>query len=223
VSGSTRSSVVSGTCFTHTTTCISNRRKTFRSLFSLVRNVSRRFRHAQPYGTRVRLAQTTDRQVSGIFGAGGEEVSPQLAWSAFPDSTRSFAVTCYDPDAPTASGFWHWAVVDIPGDVTELPRDAGDEQGNQLPAGAFQLRNDAGMARYLGAAPPAAHGRHHYTAVRPDNRPGLHARSTASAHGERRTRLHPIPRLSVIHDAPEASAMIGRIHLRADQSRLSHR
>ncbi len=101
-------------------------------------------------------------QVSGIFGAGGEDVSPQLSWSGFPSSTRSFVVTCYDPEAPTASGFWHWAVVGIPASVTELPRGAGDEQGSQLPAGAFQLRNDAGGARYIGAAPPDGHGKHHY-------------------------------------------------------------
>jgi Raf kinase inhibitor-like YbhB/YbcL family protein len=101
-------------------------------------------------------------QVSGIFGAGGEDVSPQLAWSGFPEQARSFAVTCYDPEAPTASGFWHWAVVDIPGDVTQLARGAGDEQGGQLPEGAFQLRNDGGSARYIGAAPPPGHGRHHY-------------------------------------------------------------
>ena len=101
-------------------------------------------------------------QLSGVFGAGGEDVSPQLAWSGFPDGTRSFAITCYDPEAPTASGFWHWAVIDVPADVTELPRGAGDDDGSGLPSSAFQLRNDSGMRRFIGAAPPPGHGRHHY-------------------------------------------------------------
>jgi Raf kinase inhibitor-like YbhB/YbcL family protein len=104
-------------------------------------------------------------QVSGILGAGGEDVSPQLAWSGFPEGTKSFAVTMYDPDAPTASGFWHWAVTGIPANVTSLPRGAGDDTGSGLPEGAFQLKGDAGQARYIGAAPPSGHGKHRYFIV----------------------------------------------------------
>lgn len=99
-------------------------------------------------------------QISGIMGAGGEDVSPQLSWSDFPAETKSFVVTVYDPDAPTLSGFWHWAVANLPADVTELPAGAGD--GNELPGGALTLVNDAGQRRYIGAAPPAGHGPHRY-------------------------------------------------------------
>ena len=101
-------------------------------------------------------------QVSGIFGAGGQDVSPQLSWSGFPSGTQSFVVTMCDPEAPTVTGFWHWAVVNIPANVTELPAGASDESGAALPPGAFQLPNDARMARYCGAGPPEGHGRHRY-------------------------------------------------------------
>jgi Raf kinase inhibitor-like YbhB/YbcL family protein len=101
-------------------------------------------------------------QVSGIFGAGGEDVSPQLSWSGAPEGTQSYAVTVYDPDAPTASGFWHWAVFNIPADVTELPSGAS---GSGLPEGAVELRNDGGTMGYIGAAPPPGHGPHHYHVV----------------------------------------------------------
>jgi Raf kinase inhibitor-like YbhB/YbcL family protein len=107
-------------------------------------------------------AKLATPQLSGIMGAGGEDVSPELSWSGAPDGTRSFAVTCYDPDAPTAAGFWHWAVANVPAEAVNLPRNAGDEGGADLPARALTLRNDASARRYIGAAPPAGHGPHRY-------------------------------------------------------------
>ncbi|MEV6061193.1 YbhB/YbcL family Raf kinase inhibitor-like protein [Nocardia asteroides] len=103
-------------------------------------------------------------QVSGVFGAGGKDISPQLSWSGFPEGTQSFAVTVFDPDAPTASGFWHWAVANIPASVTSLDTGAGSE-GGTLPAGAVSLRNDGGFPGFVGAAPPQGHGPHRYFVV----------------------------------------------------------
>lgn len=105
-------------------------------------------------------------QVSGVFGAGGRDISPQLSWSGFPEGTKSFAITVYDPDAPTASGFWHWAVADIPAATTSIPSGAGSgEEGGAIPTGAITLRNDGGFAGYVGAAPPEGHGPHRYFIV----------------------------------------------------------
>ena len=101
-------------------------------------------------------------QVSGIMGAGGEDVSPHLSWFGAPNDTRSYVVTCFDPDAPTGSGFWHWVVYDIPLLTTELVTGAGEQTSAILPAGAKQLKNDAGLFGYLGSAPPPGHGPHRY-------------------------------------------------------------
>jgi Raf kinase inhibitor-like YbhB/YbcL family protein len=102
-------------------------------------------------------ARLADAQASGMFGVpGGEDRSPHLRWSGYPAGTRSFVVTMYDPDAPTLSGFWHWAVFDIPASVNELVAGAA------VPDGATVLRNDAGFAGYVGAGPPPGHGTHRY-------------------------------------------------------------
>ncbi|WP_265459946.1 YbhB/YbcL family Raf kinase inhibitor-like protein [Enterococcus sp. HY326] len=101
--------------------------------------------------------------MSGIFGIeGGQDVSPAISWEGAPLDTKSFVVTLYDPDAPTGSGFWHWAVMDIPASSTILSQDAGNENGRGLPEGAIQLPNDARAKKYIGAAPPKGHGVHHY-------------------------------------------------------------
>ncbi len=89
-----------------------------------------------------------------------QSVSPQLSWSGLPEGTKSLAVTCFDPDAPTASGYWHWAAFNIPVNVTELPTDAGAVA--DLGVGAVTLNNDAGERRHYGANPPAGHAPHRY-------------------------------------------------------------
>lgn len=93
------------------------------------------------------------RHVFNAMGYEGENISPHLAWDDVPAGTKSFVVTCYDPDAPTGSGWWHWIVANLPADTRVLPQGSGSDL-TPLPDGAIQTRTDFGSAGYGGAAPP---------------------------------------------------------------------
>lgn len=103
-------------------------------------------------------------QLGGKMGVeGGLDKSPQVSWSAGPEGTETYVVTLFDPDAPTASGFWHWSVANIPASVTSLPEGACTGQDSSgLPEGSVVVRNDAGFKGFVGAAPPQGHGPHRY-------------------------------------------------------------
>ena len=103
----------------------------------------------------------TKAQVFNGFGCSGDNISPELKWSGAPAGTKSFAVTVYDPDAPTGSGWWHWVVINIPGDATGLVEGAGSAVG-KLPAGSVQARTDFGSAGFGGACPPPGDKPHRY-------------------------------------------------------------
>lgn len=96
------------------------------------------------------------------FGLSGGNASPHLRWSGAPEGTVGYVVTAFDPDAPTASGFWHWVVANLPADVTELPRGAGSGDDALPGSGGFHVRNDVGVRGYGGPAPLAAPKRHRY-------------------------------------------------------------
>ncbi|GKW42603.1 kinase inhibitor [Pectobacterium parvum] len=105
------------------------------------------------------IGNTFIQNGSGCFG---KDISPQLSWSGEPAETKSFAITVYDPDAPTGSGWWHWTMVNIPKNVHSLERDAGNRNGKNIPAGAVQGRTDFGSPGYGGPCPPAGDKTHSY-------------------------------------------------------------
>ena len=96
------------------------------------------------------------------MGMTGGNVSPQLRWSGAPAATQSYAVTAFDPDAPTGSGFWHWLVANIPASETSLAKNAGDPQSGVAPKGSVQARNDYGSSSYGGPCPPKGDKPHRY-------------------------------------------------------------
>ena len=104
---------------------------------------------------------TTLEEFNG-FGCTGQNTSPQLSWSNAPEGTKSFAITMYDPDAPTGSGWWHWLVFDIPTDINEVLSNAGNIESGLMPAEAIQSMTDYGAYGYGGPCPPEDHGIHQY-------------------------------------------------------------
>src|SRR5262249_7338896 len=103
-----------------------------------------------------------DAQVANVFGCKGGNISPSLSWSGAPSDAKSFAITVYDPDAPTGSGFWHWVVFNIPASTTSIPLGAGDVKKKLMPKGVIQSRNDFGIDGYGGPCPPQGDKPHHY-------------------------------------------------------------
>jgi Raf kinase inhibitor-like YbhB/YbcL family protein len=104
----------------------------------------------------------TEKQVFNGFGCSGENKSPGLKWAGIPKGTKSLAITVYDPDAPTGSGWWHWIVYNIPGNISELQEDAGKPNSDLLPLGAIQGRTDYGTHAFGGACPPIGDKPHRY-------------------------------------------------------------
>ena len=103
-----------------------------------------------------------DEQVFNGFGCTGKNISPELKWSGAPAAAKSFALTVYDPDAPTGSGFWHWVVFNVPATATSIPKNAGDVKANLMPAGAVQSRTDFGVPGWGGPCPPQGDKPHRY-------------------------------------------------------------
>jgi Raf kinase inhibitor-like YbhB/YbcL family protein len=106
-----------------------------------------------------------EEQVAGVFGCTGKNMSPALSWSGAPSGTKSFAVTVYDPDAPTGSGFWHWQIYDLPPTTTSLPKNAGDPKSDVAPAGSIQGKSDFGVPGYGGPCPPPGKPHHYHFTV----------------------------------------------------------
>jgi len=137
-------------------------KKTITTVFALILFLSAV--HAQTFTLKSNDigGQGIKKQEFGGFGCDGSNVSPQLSWSNAPAGTKSFAITLYDPDAPTGSGFWHWVIFNIPANVSEIVSGAGSLDGKLLPQGAIQSITDYGIKGFGGPCPPVGDAAHRY-------------------------------------------------------------
>lgn len=106
--------------------------------------------------------QATNEQVAGSFGCEGKNISPQLSWTNAPAGTKSFAITVFDKDAPTGSGWWHWLIFDIPANINTLESGAGNVSSKLAPEGSIQSITDFNTYGYGGPCPPAGSKQHQY-------------------------------------------------------------
>lgn len=106
--------------------------------------------------------QLSNKQVLNGFGCSGENISPKLNWENAPEGTKSFAVTVYDPDAPTGSGWWHWIIFDIPANIHSLKMNAGNVKAPIAPKGSIQSTSSFGQPGFGGACPPQGGNPHQY-------------------------------------------------------------
>ena len=132
------------------------------SIFAFIINISLFGQGTFTLESKTLGGNSTSLEEFNGFGCKGENVSPQLSWSNAPEGTKSFAVTMYDPDAPTGSGWWHWVVFDIPSDINSLLENAGNIEGELMHKDAIQSLTNYGVAGYGGPCPPENHGFHQY-------------------------------------------------------------
>jgi Raf kinase inhibitor-like YbhB/YbcL family protein len=141
-------------------------RRTFALAPALALSLSGAVTHADPFTVAspdVKEGATmTNKQVFKGFGCSGENISPALTWKGAPAGTKGFAITMYDPDAPTGSGWWHWVVYNLPASTTSLPTGAGDPARKLMPPGSIQGRTDFGAPGYGGPCPPPGDKPHRY-------------------------------------------------------------
>jgi len=140
----------------------------FKTLFLVLFFVSCSMSHAQDKVFTIKSSDIapasviSDKHVFNGFGCSGKNISPQISWSNAPLGTKSFALTAYDPDAPTGSGWWHWVVVNIPATYKKLPADFGAQDAFTIKDGAMQIRNDFGAYKFGGPCPPQGDKPHRY-------------------------------------------------------------